>query len=80
MFCGFTRAFEDLAHGHFRKALLDCPAAAPLYLGLWVAFVTALVLTLKSRSLKINCAEKERNILLGGAAVLLLANWAWRLI
>ena len=80
MFSGFTRAFENMACGRFREALTACPAAVPLYAGLWIAFAAALALTFQGRSLKVILSGREQKILLAAAALLLLANWAWRLI
>lgn len=80
MFCGFTRAFENIAHGHFRAALLDCPAALFLYFGMWIVLTFATALTLRQKSMAFTLTVREKQTGVAAIALILLANWVWRLL
>jgi hypothetical protein len=82
-FCGMSRAFQWLSHGHWRQALLQCPASLFFYLVVWGGFVWNGMALLTGRRLypgrwaaMLRRHWKPVFILV---ALLVLSNWIYRL-
>jgi hypothetical protein len=81
--CGFTRSFWAFANGHWGFALVNCPLALGVYLGvvllfLWnaAALVSGNVLL---RGPLLQCPPARYRKITGVVLLLFLLNWGYRL-
>jgi hypothetical protein len=82
-FCGYTRAFYSIAHGHWYEALFNCPLAFPVFGAIAAVFtwhtaglVTGRIIE-RGEMLKLN--GRRGKLLIIAITALLLANWLFRL-
>jgi hypothetical protein len=76
MFCGLTRAFSALAHGHIADAWHISPVGVPLFLATLAAFGWGVACLVTGKKLLLRWPWRW---IAGAGAVLLLANWIYRL-
>ena len=81
--CGYTRAFQAIAHGRPADAASDCPAALLLFAGLALILawnLTALALRRRIRpGPRLMPGPRAFRWWIAAGIVLALANWIWRL-
>lgn len=79
--CGMTRAFVRVAHGDFGGALHVSPFGTGLsFVALGLVVWTLARLTVFKRGLVLDWTVREKQVAVGTAAVLLLANWVYLLV
>lgn len=79
-FCGLTRAFSSLGHGHVRDAFVESPMGILLYALVVVVFaVSAYALLTRQRISPAWPAWLTGRRIVWSAAIVLLANWIYRL-
>jgi hypothetical protein len=79
--CGSTRSVAHLAHGDILSALAMNPLTTLCLLAAIGCFIAGLVsLAFDLPRINVFLADKEKNVMRAGAAVILLAQWAYLII
>jgi uncharacterized membrane protein YhhN len=80
MSCGATRAFGRLARLDPAGALAFHPLATVAALGVVVWGLLDVALSLRRRSLRLECTRREWTYIIWSGALLLIANWAYLVV
>lgn len=82
-FCGSTRTFIAMGHGHFHDAMIQSPFAAALFVVVAVVFLWNATPLLAGFTIKsgdaLNLSKQSRYWLAGALIVALTANWLYRI-
>ena len=79
-FCGGTRSFVAMAHGHFGTALYLYPLGPLLFLGVIAAVLYCAFVLVTGRRMRLNISWRQRRNLIFAGLALLALNWAAKLL
>ncbi len=81
MFCGYTRAFQHMAHGEFGVVLVDNPAAIVLFIFMMTVFLFNLTGLLTGRVIELGYVFRieRRRFVSAGVIAFFILNWIYRL-